>query len=63
LWPDDLVAAVQQKAANGFLAASVVVGCVDEDAVVNDRVQDLLRLGVLDPGKVHSVWVRSTELD
>ena len=54
---DELIAAVQQKAADVFLAASVVVGCVDQgDAVINDRVQDLLRPGVLDRPAAPDPW-------
>ena len=45
----ELIAAVRQETADVLLAAPVVVRRVDEvDAVVDDRVQDLLRLGVLD---------------
>src|SRR4029450_621477 len=45
----ELAAAVREKPADVFLAAPVVVRCVDEvDPAVDDCVQDLLGLGVLD---------------
>jgi hypothetical protein len=54
---DELIAAMRQKAADVLLATPVVVCCVDEgDAVVDDRIQDLLRLGVLDRPAAPDPW-------
>src|SRR5215204_3326530 len=53
----EFVAAVRQEPANVLLAAAVVVGCVDDvDAVVDDRVQDLLRLGILNSPPAPDSW-------
>src|SRR5918995_1601975 len=54
---DELVAAVRQEPADVLLAAGVVVGCVDEvDGVFDDRVQDLLRLGILNSPPAPDSW-------
>src|SRR5215203_2887 len=53
----ELIAAVREEPADVLLAAPVVVGCVDEvDATVDDRLQDLLRLGVLDSPAAPDSW-------